>query len=175
MWCWCYHMWWEATNNYTITQRTRKLWKLWPNNNFLRHGYTEQYFAMSIKNNFINDSDEERTKYQTFRFGKNEKQLPLRKNCQLMAKVLNIYKFNKVSLKIFRLFCWHQKNRLLSKKSWKHLFLYLNIYLSIFLSVSLYIIYINLFCWTIPSILIMLHAFPHSESWPLFLLPTLSQ
>ena len=35
--------------------------------------------AMSIKNNFINDSDKERTKYQTFRFGKNEKQLPLRK------------------------------------------------------------------------------------------------
>ena len=122
-------------------------------------GTQNNNFAMSIKNNFINDSDEERTKYQTFRFGKNEKQLPLRKNCQLMAKVLNIYKFNKVSLKIFPLFCWHQKNRLLSKKSWKHLFLYLNIYLSIFLSVSLYIIYINLFCWTIPSILIMLHAF----------------
>ena len=73
--------------------------------------------AMSIKNNFINDSDKERTKYQTFRFGKNEKQLPLRKNCQLMAKVLNIYKFNKVSLKIFRLFCWYQKNRLLLKQS----------------------------------------------------------
>ena len=28
--------------------------------------------AMSIKNNFINDSDKERTKYQTFRFGENE-------------------------------------------------------------------------------------------------------
>ena len=26
----------------------------------------------SIKNNFINDSDKERTKYQTFRFGKNK-------------------------------------------------------------------------------------------------------
>ena len=35
----------------------------------------------SIKNNFINDSDKERTKYQTFRFGKNkQKQLLSRKN-----------------------------------------------------------------------------------------------
>ena len=33
---------------------------------------TQNNIAMSIKNNFINDSDKERTKYQIFRFGKNE-------------------------------------------------------------------------------------------------------
>ena len=35
-------------------------------------GTQNNNIAMSIKNNFINDSDKERTKYQTFRFGKNE-------------------------------------------------------------------------------------------------------
>ena len=35
-------------------------------------GRQNNNIAMSLKNNFINDSDKERTKYQTFRFGKNE-------------------------------------------------------------------------------------------------------
>ena len=35
-------------------------------------GTQNNNIAMSLKNNFINDSDKERTKYQTFRFGKNE-------------------------------------------------------------------------------------------------------
>ena len=35
-------------------------------------GTQNNNIAMSIKNNFINDSDEERTKYQTFWFDKNE-------------------------------------------------------------------------------------------------------
>ena len=35
-------------------------------------GTQNNNIAMSIKNNFINDSDKERTKYETFRFGKNE-------------------------------------------------------------------------------------------------------
>ena len=35
-------------------------------------GTQNNNIAMSRKNNFINDSDKERTKYQTFRFGKNE-------------------------------------------------------------------------------------------------------
>ena len=35
-------------------------------------GTQSNNIVISIKNNFINDSDKERTKYQTFRFGKNE-------------------------------------------------------------------------------------------------------
>ena len=35
-------------------------------------GTQNNNIAMSLKNNFINDSDKERTKYQTFRFGENE-------------------------------------------------------------------------------------------------------
>ena len=35
-------------------------------------GTQNNNIAMSIKNNFINDSDKERAKYQTCRFGKNE-------------------------------------------------------------------------------------------------------
>ena len=34
-------------------------------------GTQNNTIATSIKNNFINDSDKERTKYQNFRFGKN--------------------------------------------------------------------------------------------------------
>ena len=35
-------------------------------------GTQNNNIPVSIKNKFINDSDKKRTKYQTFRFGKNE-------------------------------------------------------------------------------------------------------
>ena len=96
-------------------------------------GTQNNNIAMSMKKNFINDSVKERTKCQTYRFGKTEQSNSLKKNCQLMGKVLNICKFNKVSLKISWLLCWYQKNWLLSKNI-ENIYIYLSIYLSIYIN-----------------------------------------
>ena len=60
-----------------------------------------------------------------------------------MGKVLNICKFNKVSLKLFWLLCWYQKNWLLSKNI-ENIYIYLSIYLSI-IYLSIYLNNISIF------------------------------